>query len=610
MLWLFLTYSYFLGLRTLTVIQNAFKEINKNHHKVMDISYDDKKVFELISSGKTEGVFQLESAGMKQFMKELKPQNIEDIIAGISLYRPGPMDFIPQYIRGKNNVNSVKYLHPALEHILKPTYGCIVYQEQVMQIVRDLAGYSLGRSDMVRRAMSKKKEDVMALERKNFIYGLGEDVPGCLKNGISENVANKIFDDMTDFAKYAFNKSHAAAYAVVAYQTAWLKTYYPVEFMAALLTSVMDNKIKVSEYIYACKKMNIELLPPDINEGYSNFSVSNGKIRFGLSAIKNVGKGNIKAIVESRNKNGLFKSLSQFLELMSSSLNTRCIESLIKAGAFDSLGGFRSQYMNVYKEIYTSVGNNKRKNIQGQISLFESFESEELNSTKDILPNIPEYEVNKKLALEKEVLGIYVSGHPLSKYNPVLSQHISSTSLNFISSEDEDVDYQSKIIDGQQVIVGGIISSVSIKYTKNNQVMAFLTLEDTFGDMEIIVFPNVYKSFSTILNEDRVVLISGRASISEDQQPKIISERIIDYDELIQMNKVLWLKVEDNNPNIFEQLKQILLSSKGKVKVKTYVQSNKQTLALNQEYWINPSKDLLDRLKVFLDEKSVILKEG
>ena len=405
----------FLGLRTLTVIQNAFKEIERNYGLKFDghnIDYADREVYDLISSGKTLGVFQLESPGMTSFMKELRPNNIEDIIAGISLYRPGPMDFIPKYIDGKNNPSHIKYTHPLLEPILRNTYGCIVYQEQVMQIVQELAGYSLGRSDMVRRAMSKKKADVMAKERENFINGLGDSVPGCVKNGISANIANTIFDEMTDFAKYAFNKSHAACYAVVAYQTAWLKTHYPAEFMAALMTSVQDRPDKIALYIANCKTMNIGILPPDINESLSNFSVSDGNIRFGLSAIKGVGSNNITSIIKNRSNEGNFKSLHQFLDRMGSNINSKTIESLIYAGAFDSLGGKRSQYIQSYKKMYEGLNSRKKSNIEGQMSLFQLGGENSQENYKDELPNVPEFENRFLLDKEKEYLGIYVSGHP------------------------------------------------------------------------------------------------------------------------------------------------------------------------------------------------------
>ncbi len=599
----------FLGLRTLTVIHNAVVEAERNNNIKIDmtkIDYNDPKVFELISSGKTDGVFQLESSGMRQFMKELQPTSLEDIIAGISLYRPGPMDFIPKYIKGKTNKDQISYTHPALEKILKPTYGCIVYQEQVMQIVRELAGYSLGRSDLVRRAMSKKKADVMALERKNFIYGLGEDVPGCIKNGIDKESAEKIFDEMTDFAKYAFNKSHAAAYAVVAYQTAYLRTYYPVEFMAALMTSVMAFPDKVSEYIEACRKMNIQLLPPDLNESFNNFSVSDGKIRFSLSAIKNVGTGNIKALVSEREKNGPYISLSQFLNRLSGELNTRNIESLIKAGVFDSLGGKRSQYMAIYKQIYNGLGQSKKRIMEGQLNLFEIAEQSEEEIYKDELPNLEEYPSKQLLALEKEVLGVYVSGHPLSEYKNILEKYMTCTSLDF--SADFDENGKGKLFDSQKVCVGGIISGISVKYTRNNKVMAFVTLEDLNGTIEVIVFPDTYSKYSQAISEDNVILINGRASISEDQPAKVICESITTYNELVYQNQTLWLKISKDSDVVPEQIIEILREKRGKSPVIIYDEAKKQKLTLNSSNYVLVDDFLISKLKNLLGEKSVVIK--
>ncbi len=594
----------FLGLRTLTVIHNAIIEVERNHKVKIDVSnidYDDKNVFALISSGKTDGVFQLESPGMRQFMRELQPSSLEDIIAGISLYRPGPMDFIPKYIKGKNNKDSITYTHPALEKILEPTYGCIVYQEQVMQIVRELAGYSLGRSDLVRRAMSKKKTDVMARERKNFIEGLGDDVPGCIKNGIEREAAEKIFDEMTDFAKYAFNKSHAAAYAIVAYQTAYLRTYYPVEFMAALMTSVMSFPDKISEYIAACRKMSIQLLPPDINESFHNFSVSGGKIRYSLSAIKNVGAGNVKALVSEREKNGNYISMTQFLNRLSGELNTRTIESLIKAGAFDSLGGKRSQYAGVYKQIYNGLGQVKKRTMAGQVSLFEMTERKDEEVYKDELPNIEEYPKKLLLSEEKAVLGIYVSGHPLFEYKDILEKYITFTSVDFSS------DY-TQMYDGQRVVIGGIISEISIKYTKNNKVMAFVSIEDLDGIIEVILFPDSYSKYSDVIFEDSVVLISGRASVSEDQATKVICESVTEYDDIINKNRTLWLKISKESELTPNNIIDILKKRKGKTPVIIYDEKKKQKLTLTSSNYISVDDSFMSELKNILGEKSVVLK--
>ena len=451
----------FLGLRTLTVIQNALDLIEINHNIRIDIDkipQNDKEVFKLISSANTEGIFQLESAGMKSFMRELRPESIEDIIAGVSLYRPGPMDFIPKYIKGKNEPTSISYTHPSLEPILETTYGCIVYQEQVMRIVRDLGGYSLGRSDLLRRVMGKKEEEVMEKERKVFIYGDSE-IPGCVKNGIPENIANEIFDEMVDFAKYAFNKSHAAAYAAIAYETAWLKTHYPVEFMAALMTSVMDNTDKIKEYIEGCKRMGIEVISPDINEGYGFFSTSDNKIRYGLAAIKNVGKKMIDNMVKERKKNGPFTSMTDFYTRMDSKdTSKRAVESLILAGAFDSLEGNRNQYHKVYDKIANGVSHSRRRNIEGQINLFALGNEEEIEN-EDVLPEIEEYELKELLAKEKEVLGIYLSGHPLSEYEEQIRRKISANSKDFRLPEDGE---ERVLLDGQKAIIGGKIGRAHV----------------------------------------------------------------------------------------------------------------------------------------------------
>ena len=481
----------FLGLRTLTVIQNAVLLARRKQPElnINQIDYNDQKVLDYIGTGKTDGVFQLESAGMKGFMKELKPHNLEDVIAGISLYRPGPMDFIPQYIRGKNDSSSITYDCPQLEPILAPTYGCIVYQEQVMQIVRDLAGYSLGRSDLLRRAMSKKKAAVMEKERKIFIYGDEETgVPGCIKNGIDEQTANKIYDEMIDFAKYAFNKSHAAAYAVVSYQTAWLKYYFPVEYMAALMTSVIDNPSKVSEYIYACRQMNIKILPPDINKGEANFSVDGGDIRYGLAAIKSIGRPVIKAIVEDREELGLFQNLEDFITRLSAKnvLNKRTIENLIKAGALDTLGGTRKQFMSIYVQIVDHVTQEKKNSMVGQMTLFDLVSEDQKEEFQIRMPDVGEYSKETLLAFEKEVLGIYVSGHPLEAYEEKWKKSISATTADFQLDEETG---HTKVHDGAKEIIGGMITEKTIKHTKTNQMMAFITVEDLLGTVEVVVFP-------------------------------------------------------------------------------------------------------------------------
>ncbi len=533
----------FLGLRTLTVIQNAEKIIEQTNGVKLNmdaIDYNDKKVLDSLGTGKTDGVFQLESAGMKNFMKELKPQSLEDVIAGISLYRPGPMDFIPQYIRGKNRPDTISYDCPQLEPILQPTYGCIVYQEQVMQIVRSLAGYTLGRSDLVRRAMSKKKAAVMEKERQNFVYGNEEEgVPGCISNGISEKTANKIYDDMTDFAKYAFNKSHAAAYAVVSYQTAYLKYYYPIEFMAALMTSVIEMPNKVSEYIQVCRQMGIKILPPDINRGMYGFSVDNGCIRYGLCAIKNVGRPVIDKLVEEREGRGEYRSLKDFIERMEGAANKRAIENFIKAGAMDCLEGNRRQKMMVYVQIVDSILQDKKHTMAGQLSLFDIACEEDKKDFEIRMPDVEEFEKEAILAFEKEVLGIYLSGHPLERYSSIMEKMISAKTTDFQPDEETGVP---KVYDGQKVILGGMIAEKTIKYTKNNKVMAFLTLEDLVGTAEIVVFPRDYEKNQTLLEQDGKVFIQGRVSAEDDKPSKMILEKVRSFDDI---PREVWVQFAD-----------------------------------------------------------------
>ena len=524
----------FLGLRTLTVIQNAIHGAFDVH----DIDYNDKEVFDMISSGHTEGVFQLESAGMKNFMKELKPHSMEDIIAGISLYRPGPMDFIPKYIEGKNNQDNIQYDCKELEPILAPTYGCIVYQEQVMQIVRDLAGYSYGRSDQVRRAMSKKKADVMEKEKNYFIYGNEEiGVEGCIKRGIPEEVAIKIFDDMTDFAKYAFNKSHAAAYAVVSYQTAYLKCHYPVDFMAALMTSFMEHTGKITEYIMNCRKMGIEILPPDINEGEYRFTPYEGNIRYGLAAIKGVGRPVIDEIVAERKLGGRYRSLKDFcMRLSGKSVNKRTVESFIKSGALDSLPGTRKQKMYSYISIMDGVNQEKKGTLSGQMSLFDFASPEEQKELEVKMPDVGEYEKEEILGFEKEVLGVYISGHPLEEYVATLEKNITRTTADF---EVVDGETEPKVKDQERAVIGGMITGRTVKATRTNNMMAFLTVEDLYGTVEVIVFPRDYEKYRTLLEEDAKVFIQGRVTVEEDKPAKLICSGVVPFDAV---EKELWIQ--------------------------------------------------------------------
>ena len=600
----------FLGLRTLTVIQNAVRLAEKSSGKKIDmnaIDYNDKKVLDSLGTGKTDGVFQLESAGMKNFMKELKPQSLEDVIAGISLYRPGPMDFIPAYIKGKDHPESITYDCPELEPILAPTYGCIVYQEQVMQIVRDLAGYTWGRSDLVRRAMSKKKCKVMEQERKNFVYGNPEEnVPGCIARGIDEKVANKIYDNMIDFAKYAFNKSHAAAYAVVAYQTAYLKYYYPVEFMAALMTSVLDNTSKVSEYIYTCRQMGIAILPPDINEGEGGFSVSGQAIRYGLSAIKSIGRPVIDAIVEERKIRGPFTTLKDFITRLSGrEVNKRTIENFIKAGALDGLEGNRRQKMMIYGSLLDALNQEKKTTMAGQMTLFDIAPEEDKAEYEIKLPNVEEYDKEVLLGFEKEVLGIYISGHPLEEYMERLKKNTNAVTTDFVLDEETGT---LKVSDGAKVRIGGMITDKVIKYTKSNKAMAFITLEDLVGTVEIIIFPKDYERYAKYLENDAKVFVEGRVTAEEDRNGKLICEKIISFDEV---KRELWLKFPSKSD--FEEKEGALygkmMDADGSEHVVIYLAAEKQMKRLPENRNVAITKELLEELGNFLGKDNVKVVE-
>ena len=587
----------FLGLRTLTVIDNAVRLVAKDTGRKLDmlkIDYNDRAVLDSIGTGKTEGVFQLESGGMKNFMKELKPQSLEDIIAGISLYRPGPMDFIPQYIRGKNNPETITYDCPQLQPILEPTYGCIVYQEQVMQIVRDLGGYTLGRSDLVRRAMSKKKAAVMAKERQNFVYGnKEEDVPGCIANGIDEKTANKIYDDMTDFAKYAFNKSHAAAYALVAYQTAYLKYYYPVEFMAALITSVIDNPPKVAEYILTCRQMGIRILPPDINVGEAGFTVDGKNIRYGLSAIKSIGRPVIDAVVEERTLGGSYRSLKDFIErLTGKETNKRTIENFIKSGAFDGLGGTRKQFMMIYADIMDRIAHEKKSSMTGQMTLFDLMGEEDKREYEIQLPKVGEYDKEQLLAFEKEVLGIYVSGHPLEKYEALWKHVITNVTSDFALDEETG---HSKVMDGNRAVIGGILTDKRVKYTKTNKTMAYLTVEDLVGTVEVVVFPKDYEKNLQYLNVDDRVFIRGRVSSEDDQSSKLICEKIFRFDEVPQELWIQFATISDYRARE-KQLFDLLRNSDGKDYVVIYVRDGRSVRRLGDNWTVRADESLLGAL--------------
>ena len=600
----------FLGLRTLTVIDNAVKLVKRNYGVEIDvdrIDYDDKKVLESIGTGHTEGIFQLESAGMKNFMKELRPQSLEDVIAGISLYRPGPMDFIPKYIKGKNEPDSISYVCPELEPILEPTYGCIVYQEQVMQIVQSLAGYTMGQADNIRRAMSKKKQYVIDAERQNFVYGNEEEgIKGCINNGISEKAANEIYDSMVDFAKYAFNKSHAAAYAVVSYQTAFLKFYYPVEFMAALMTSVLDNTRKVSEYIYTCRQMGIKVLSPDINAGEGVFSADKEGIRYGLYAIKSIGRPVVDAIIEERNQNGPYSTLQNFIErVCGREINKRAIENLIKAGACDCLDGNRQQMVLSYAMILDNVNSQRKKSMEGQMSLFDFASEEDKKSYEMKYPNVEEYPKEVKLGYEKEVLGIYLSGHPLEEYEEKWRKSISKVTTDFILDEETN---EIKVKDNEKVTVGGIITEKTIKYTKNNKTMAFLTIEDLVGTVEVIVFPRDYERYHAMIEEDEKVFIQGHANVEEEKNGKIICEKVIPFDDT---SREVWLKFptkeayEEKEKELFSMLH----DSDGKDSVVIYTSSPKAIKKLPASQNIKADSEIVNNLTNFLGENNVKVVE-
>ena len=601
----------FLGLRTLTVIQNAVHLAEKDYGISIDIDhidFDDKRVLESIGTGRTEGVFQLESGGMKSFMKELKPENLEDIIAGISLYRPGPMDFIPRYLKGKNDKSSITYECPQLEPILSPTYGCIVYQEQVMQIVRDLAGYTMGRSDLVRRAMSKKKTAVMEKERQNFVYGNeAEGVKGCIANGIDEKTANHIYDEMIDFAKYAFNKSHAAAYAVVSYQTAYLKYYYPKEFMAALMSSVMENVSKFSEYILNCRRMmNIAVLPPDINEGESGFSVSGGGIRYGLSAIKSVGKPVVDAILEERAKNGKFRTMEDFINRMTQrEVNRRTLENFIKSGALDSLPGTRRQKMAVGPALLENKARERKNAFEGQLSLFDIAGEEEKKEFEVVFPDVGEYAKEELLAFEKDILGVYISGHPLDDYETLWRKNITATAADFIVDEETE---EAVVKDGIKAVIGGLVTGKTVKTTRTGQLMAFITLEDLMGSVEVIVFPRDYENNRDLLTEDEKLFIRGRVSLGDEPVGKLVCEQVIPFDAV---PRQLWLQFEDmaGYQAAEAELMELLKSSEGNDQVVIYLKKERAKKMLPPNWNVMADAGLLNRLYCKVGEKNVKVVE-
>ena len=613
----------FLGLRTLTVIKDAADLVYKNHGIKIDVNhidyndhtnpdavlidYNDKKVLDYIGTGRTEGVFQLESAGMKNFMKELKPQSLEDVIAGISLYRPGPMDFIPKYIKGKNERDSITYECKELEPILEPTYGCIVYQEQVMQIVQQLAGYTMGQADNIRRAMSKKKQYVIDAERQSFVYGDSErGIRGCVANGIDEKAANSIYDSMVDFAKYAFNKSHAAAYAVISVQTAWLKFYYPVEFMAALMTSVIDNSAKAAEYLLHCKELGISVLPPDINVGQGEFTAEGNAVRYGLYAIKSLGRPVIDSIIGERKKGGSYRTLQDFIErTVQRDINKRAIENLIKAGACDGLDGNRHQMSIVYTSIVDDVVRRKKTGLEGQMSLFDFVGEEDKKDYEVHYPNVEEFPKEVLLGFEKEVLGIYLSGHPLEDYLGKMKKNVTANAADFVREEESGT---IRVTDNMHVVVGGMIAAKTVKYTRNNQAMAFLTVEDLTGSVEIIVFPKDYERYNRFLNDEEKIFVVGHATVEEEQDGKVICERIVPFDDT---RKELWLQfpTKSDFSEKEQQVYDILRDSDGNDEVVIYISDVKAFKRLPRNRAVGTNSVLLARLTEFLGEKNVKVVE-
>lgn len=600
----------FLGLRTLTVLKDAVKNVKASQGIDIDIDHidlNDKKVLDFIGTGRTEGVFQLESAGMQNFMKELKPQNFEDIVAGISLYRPGPMDFIPNYIRGKNNADTVTYVTPELQPILEPTYGCIVYQEQVMQIVQQLAGYTMGQADNIRRAMSKKKQYVIDAERQSFVYGDSErGIRGCVANGIDEKAANSIYDSMVDFAKYAFNKSHAAAYAVISVQTAWLKFYYPVEFMAALMTSVIDNSAKAAEYLLHCKELGISVLPPDINVGQGEFTAEGNAVRYGLYAIKSLGRPVIDSIIGERKKGGSYRTLQDFIErTVQRDINKRAIENLIKAGACDGLDGNRHQMSIVYTSMVDDVVRRKKTGLEGQMSLFDFVGEEDKKDYEVHYPNVEEFPKEVLLGFEKEVLGIYLSGHPLEDYLGKMKKNVTANAADFVREEESGT---IRVTDNMHVVVGGMIAAKTVKYTRNNQAMAFLTVEDLTGSVEIIVFPKDYERYNRFLNDEEKIFVVGHATVEEEQDGKVICERIVPFDDT---RKELWLQfpTKSDFSEKEQQVYDILRDSDGNDEVVIYISDVKAFKRLPRNRAVGINSVLLARLTEFLGEKNVKVVE-
>ncbi len=613
----------FLGLRNLTVIANAIENVKKTRGIDLDLSaldYSDTEVFELISSGETSGIFQLESGGMREFMKELRPSSLEDIIAGISLYRPGPMDQIPRYIKNKNHPEKITYKHPMLESILDVTYGCIIYQEQVLQIVQKLAGYSLGKADLLRRAMSKKKHDVMEIERQNFIYGLKDEdgnvvIEGAMQRGISEEVAKSIFDEIMDFASYAFNKSHAAAYAVVAYQTAYLKAFYPAEYMAALISSTMSDTDKTVGYILECSRLGIHILPPDINHSYYGFTVEGGNIRFGLEAVKNVGHKLLVQIAEERELHGPFTSFTDFAERMAQSdLNKRSLENLIRCGTFDTLGHTRATLIGAYEQLVGTISAGNKDVLDGQLSLFDDAPAQ--TQADDAFERLPEFDKRDLLAMEKDTIGLYLSGHPLDDYKDTIMRFSNANigEINALAVQEESGEYViaegGRFKDGDFVTVGGIITARRNKMTKNATMMAFLRFEDLYGSLDVIVFPKKYDACASMIHEDSIVFIKARVSLREDEAPKLILENITPMEQVLDSQNMpkLYIKIKTGCEGKWSEAKKVLAAHHGETPVCIFFEKTSEIKCTNRELWCDGSSELDAALRALFGEDCVKYK--
>ena len=617
----------FLGLRNLTVIDEAEKLIKKINpgYSPDDVKEDDKAVFEMISRGATEGVFQFESSGMRNVLTRLKPDCIEDLIAVVSLYRPGPMNSIPTYIECRHNPKKVRYKHPLLKPILEVTYGCIVYQEQVMQILRSLAGYSLGRADIVRRAMSKKKHDVMEREREVFINGLTDDdgnvvVEGCLRRGVSRNIAVSVFDEMEGFASYAFNKSHAAAYAAVSYKTAWLKCHYPKEYMSALLSSVLDNQNKLAVYISECKSLGIGVLPPGVNESGLGFTVDGNNIRYGLLAIKNLGRQFIEQIIAERRYKP-YDSLYDFCNrLYGKNMNSRAIESLIKCGAFDGLGANRRQLLQVYSKIISDVEYEKKHSLNGQMSIFDMGLSEEEKRSSE--PTMPEYSKSDLLQMEYQIAGMYLSGHPADDYTEFAKAVKADQIGTMVTHEDK------RYFDGKKVCAVCIIANIKTQITKNGKLMAFVTAEDRTGSIELVIFPNVYDRCAEYLNEGNAVIVRGNLSYKENEEPKIVCDSIdkarkngeaaqynqskeeqpVKKPEVNNNPSALYLRIDDLNTPMYEKARRVLDIFEGRTPVIFYLTNTNRAVKAPEQMWVSLNDVMIKELKYQLGEKNVVVK--